>query len=292
MAIDFYKVKFYLLASMFCACGDLVFKWSSCVLGCYNRSVGLLVFNMRALGWNCRGLPRSVNALCEIVWRWDPNFVFLSETKLKKKAMDRAKRKMGFVYGLVVPKSDKSGGLAMLWKENINLEIMGYAVNFIDAIVTEADLGLKWRITGFYGHPKAHKRKESWDQLKALNLKFQLPWIYFGDFNEILSMNKKMGGVQRSQRQMDEFRDAVNSYGFKDLGYNGLDYTWCNMQEGENRMYIRLDRALATSKWMEQFKEARVYHIVDSTLDHCALLVSDSYHPQPPRKHCFHFEAM
>ena len=96
----------------------------------------------------------------------------------------------------------------------------------------QADLGLKWRITGFYGHPKAHKRKESWDQLKALNLKFQLPWIYFGDFNEILSMNKKMGGVQRSQRQMDEFRDAVNSYGFKDLGYNGFDYTWCNMQEG------------------------------------------------------------
>ena len=78
---------------------------------------------------------------------------------------------------------------------------------------------------------------------------------------------------------MDEFRDAVNSYGFKDLGYNGLDYTWCNMQEGENRMYIRLDRALATLEWMEQFKEARVYHIVDSTLDYCALLVSDSYHP-------------
>ena len=77
--------------------------------------------------------------------------------------MERAKRKVGFVYDLVVPKSDKSGGLAMLWKENINMEIMGYAVNFIDAIVTEADLGLKWRIIGFYGHPKAHKRKESWD---------------------------------------------------------------------------------------------------------------------------------
>ena len=74
---------------------------------------------------------------------------------------------------------------------------------------------------------------------------------------------------------MDEFRDAVNSCGFKDLGYNGTNYTWCNMQEGENRMYFRLDWALATSEWMEQFKEARVYHIVDSTSDHCALLVSE-----------------
>ena len=159
-------------------------------------------FIIRALGWNCRGLgtPRSVNALCEIVRRWDPNFVFLSETKLKKKAMESAKRKVGFVYGLVVPKLDKSGGMALLWKENINLEIMGYVGNFINAIVTEADSGLKWRIIGFYGQPEAHKRKESWDQLKALNRKFQLPWICFGDFNEILSMNEKMGGVQRSQR--------------------------------------------------------------------------------------------
>ena len=224
--------------------------------------------------------------------QWDPNFVFLSKTKLKKKAMERAKRKVGFVYGLVVPKSNKSGGLAMLWKENINLEIMGYAGDLIDTIVTEADSRLKWKITGFYGRPEAHKRKESWDQLKALNRKFKLPWICFGDFNEILSMNEKMGGVQRSQRQMDEFRDAVNSCGFKDLGYNGSDYMWCNMQERENTMYIRLDQALATSEWMEQFKETHVYHIVDSTSDHCALLVSDSYHPQPLRKRRFHFEVM
>ena len=204
---SFCKVKFCLLASVFYACGYLVFKWFGCVLDCCNRSVGLLAFIMRALGWNCRGLgtPRLVNALHEIVRQWDPNFVFLSETKLKKKAMERAKRKVGFVYGLVVPKLDKSGGLAMLWKENINLEIMGYAGNFIDAIVTEANSSLKWRITGFYGHQEAHKRKESWDQLKALNRKFQLPLICFEDFNEILSMNKKMGGVQRSQRQMDEF---------------------------------------------------------------------------------------
>ena len=78
--------------------------------------------------------------------------------------MESAKRKVGFVYGLVVPKSDKSGGMTLLWKENINLEIMGYAGNFINAIVTEADSGLKWRIIGFYGQPEAHKRKESWDQ--------------------------------------------------------------------------------------------------------------------------------
>ena len=82
----------------------------------------------------------------------------------------------------------------MLWKKDIKLEIMGNVGNYIDAIIVESQSGFKWRITGFYGHPKMHQRKESWEQLKALNRKFQLPWIFFGDFNQISSAREKMGG--------------------------------------------------------------------------------------------------
>ena len=144
----------------------------------------------------------------------------------------------------------------MLWKKEFNLDIMGYAGNYIDAIVMESILGLKWRITGFYKHPETHKRKESWDQLRALNKKFHLPWMCFGDFNEVLSMIEKMGGMQRPQRHIDEFRATINECGFKDLGYNGPNYTWCNMQEGERRMYLRLDPDFATLDWIDHFKEA------------------------------------
>ena len=48
---------------------------------------------MRVLGWNCRGLgnPRSVRALRSLMQQWDFDFVFLSETKLKKNNMDKKK---------------------------------------------------------------------------------------------------------------------------------------------------------------------------------------------------------
>ena len=76
-------------------------------------------------------------ALREMVQRWDPNIVFLMETKLKMSAMKREKEKAGFIFGLIVPKAQNCVGLAILWKKDIKLEIIGYAWNFIDAIVID-----------------------------------------------------------------------------------------------------------------------------------------------------------
>ena len=175
--------------------------------------------------------------LGELVQQWDPNVVFLMETKVKKKAMEKVMEKIKFVNGLVMPSEVRSGGLAMLWKREVQVEIMGYSRNHIDAIVTKHVSSNRWRITGFCGHLETHKRKESWEELATLNRKFKLPWLCFGDFNEILSISEKMGGTLRSHRQMEGFREVVNICCFKDLEYSGPNFTWCNMQEGDNRVY-------------------------------------------------------
>lgn len=91
---------------------------------------------------------------------------------------------------------------------------------------------------------------------------------------------------------MDRFRDVVNFCGFKDLCYSGSDFTWCNMQTGDSWVYLRLDRALATSEWIDKFGEVRVNHLVESTSDHCALLVADHRVPKQPHARRFHFEAI
>ena len=99
-----------------------------------------------------------------------------------------------------------------------------------------------------------------------------------------------MGGAPRWQMQMDGFTKVLNVYGFKDLGYSGPNFTWCNLQEGDNRVYLRLDRAFATNDQINMFNGTRVLHLVDLTSDHCALLIADTIAVQPPQKHRFHFE--
>ena len=94
---------------------------------------------MISLGWNCWGLGnlRTVRVLGELVQRWNPNIIFLSETKIKKKAMEKIMEKINFGNGLIVPRKGRGGGLALLWKREVDLEIMGYSRNHIDAIVSD-----------------------------------------------------------------------------------------------------------------------------------------------------------
>lgn len=79
-----------------------------------------------------------------------------------------------------------------------------------------------------------------------LQSRSSLPWLCISDFNEVLHAEEQIGGVGRTERQMEGFRDAVSVCGFTDLGYIGLPYTWDNMQHGDRNVKVRLDRDLLT----------------------------------------------
>ena len=150
-----------------------------------------------------------------------------------------------------------------------------------------------WRATGFYGHPNASKRPTSWQLLEALKNQCTMPWIVFGDFNEITHQHEKLGWKERELNQMEGFRESLSKCGLFDLGFVGQRFTWCNERFGEQRTLLRLDRMVANSSWSELYPEARVYHRSMSSSDHCLLYLS--LKNILPRKHVkkrFQFEAM
>ena len=234
---------------------------------------------MSLLSWNCQGLRnlRSVNALKEVVRRKGPNIVFLMETKSNDEWMVVVRDKCGFKHGLFVSSNGSSGGLAMLWKENVKLDIQtwvdGGSMSHIDAWVDGGSGVGRRHLTGFYGHPEAGRRLESWAKLKHLRTTSSLLWLVIGDFNELMGMSEKKGGSNRPRRQMANFVEDVNWCGLKDIGFIGPNFTWLYERSDRSQIRERLDRALATTDWVYLFPMARLHHLTSTALDHSPLVL-------------------
>jgi exonuclease III len=238
---------------------------------------------MKILSWNCRGLgnPRTVRDLCRLVKEKRPTMVFLMETILKKKKMERIRCKMGFDNMLVVDCIGKSGGLALLWKIDEGVEIQNYSCRHINAIVRSKPDGGSWKFTGFYGHPDASKRNEAWALLRHLAPMDPEPWMCVGDFNEILFSSEKWGGKNRSRGLMKDFHDTLSECNLVDLGFRGPKFTWNNGRDGDAFVQERLDRVVANEGWSVQFPKADI--LVEGALssDHLPIIVTLQEEPRP-----------
>lgn len=117
------------------------------------------------------------------------------------------------------------GGLALFWKNDVDLNVEPSSLNHIDVLINKGKADV-WRLTGFYGHPVTQRRVESWNLIRSLLGKFSAPWLCAGDFNEITKTHEKKGGRLRPDFQMKNFRDALDECGLMDLGHVGSKYTW------------------------------------------------------------------
>ena len=184
--------------------------------------------SMKILSLNCHGLgiPEVVQELRCLIREEDPKLLFLSKTKLDWDGFRRLKRKLDFQLGFEVPIVGLGGGLALLWCDNVDIDIQTSSPHHIDALLNQNSI--VWRFTGFYGHPETSKRGESRDIMRQLHTSHSLPWFLIGDFNEILHSDEYWGSGSRPFNQIAEFTRVVDDYSLIDLGYRGPKYTWCN----------------------------------------------------------------
>lgn len=97
--------------------------------------------------------------------------------------------------------------------------------------------------------------------------------------------------AQRDRWQI--FRDALDDCDLQDLGFIGLPFTYDNGRDGVANVKVRLDRAVADSRWRDMFADASLHHLVSSRSDHCSILLEikkESWERNKPR--VFRYEIM
>lgn len=132
---------------------------------------------MKILSWNVRGLgnPRTVYRLRNKLREINPQILFLRETKICAKKMEVVRRKCGFVHDIIISVNRSKGGLSLGWKQNDMVILCSFSNHHIDVEIQEDDGDVKWRFTGFYGHPEERLHSSTWNLLKRLGQDQRLP---------------------------------------------------------------------------------------------------------------------
>ncbi|CAA7062291.1 unnamed protein product [Microthlaspi erraticum] len=212
------------------------------------------------------GNPWTVRRLKEIRKRVDPDIIFLSETKNPDPFVMTKVESLGYHnIAFVSPSSVASGGLSLLWKQEIPLDIISSCTNYFDTQITYE--GLVFYSTFVYGDPERATRKQVWDQLIGLAQVRDDPWFLSGDFNDIINNSEKEGGPIRDEGTFSDFRTFLSEGDLYDLRHSGCCLSWRG-RRNNHLVKTRLDRALSNNEWAELFPSGRCEYLRFEGSDH------------------------
>ncbi|KAF7812122.1 endonuclease/exonuclease/phosphatase family protein [Senna tora] len=125
----------------------------------------------------------------------------------------------GFDYHFCVEAEGTKRGLILYWKNSINITIADYCPYWIHALA-RVPSGKNFVLTGVYGPPTRNRRHFLWEFLMSIIVR-HLPWMVFGDFNQVGSLAEK-----QSKRQIisgaQELLNTVHVCGLIDVPAHGV----------------------------------------------------------------------
>nr|POE95151.1 hypothetical protein CFP56_25269 [Quercus suber] len=103
-------------------------------------------------------------------------------SNLKKNAyLERLPCHLGFDNLFIVPRRNLSGGLALLWMNELDLHIHTFSPRHIDAVVNPR-IDDTWRFMGFYEALEVSNWEDSWTVLRHLGSHLDMPWNDVADW--------------------------------------------------------------------------------------------------------------
>ncbi|XP_019199070.1 PREDICTED: uncharacterized protein LOC109192823 [Ipomoea nil] len=218
----------------------------------------------------------------------NPSLICLLEPKVSGNQANKLCNSFGFDEWIRVEAVGFSGGIWILWKNYISIEIIRTNPQYISVQVNDCEMG-PWVLSLVYGSPCQSLKRKMFAELSHQNLDPQPSWLAVGDFNAVTGHEEVSNPASFSSTRCSDFNDWIFRQGLIDLGYEGSKYTWKRGTNTETFKGARLDRALGNLDWKIKFPDAAVVHLPMLCSDHCLLLVNTRKTRTIPASRSFRF---
>ena len=92
-----------------------------------------------------------------------------------------------------------------MWGNDVSVNLLSKSLHHIDVYITLQNM-TTWRLSGVYDWPDDYNKHMTWELLQKLYSSPQMPWLYCGDFNEVLFSKEKKRGLLKSFNKMERLR--------------------------------------------------------------------------------------
>lgn len=210
---------------------------------------------MKITTWNVRGLlaPNKSRLVKRAMARISSEVILLQETKLN---MDKASRFLLSCKnwdGFFQETNGFAGGLATLWDlDKVLIKLIQKSENWIFCWVKFLIEDIEFPLFNVYGPTKTEDKLKVWIEItERIKTTDWEKAVVVGDFNALLDIDEKKGGLRMSNRIMQYFRDFVsNNHLFDVVPKNGC-FTWTNRRAKFASILERLDRFFVGPFWVE-----------------------------------------
>ena len=144
--------------------------------------------------WNVQGAASGVFrcSFKTIIRNYDSSMVVLMEPRTSGAKADNFIKKSGFEYSHRVEAVGFSGGIWLLWRSSIEVEVSSNHRQFIHFKICMNKSFVSW-VTVVYASPNPMLRRQLWSHMEYLAPSIRGPWLIGGDFNSILYASEKQG---------------------------------------------------------------------------------------------------
>ncbi|XP_074278270.1 uncharacterized protein LOC141601863 [Silene latifolia] len=171
------------------------------------------------------------------------------------KARTESKKKLGFLTTNSENGYHQGGRVWLMWDPNLyQVDVLDITAQCIHSKVFDKMNKVYFWVTMVYGFNKLQERESLWERLKCYALQCDGSWVVCGDFNNIVSVDERIGGTEVTWAEMAPMRTMMSDCNLFEPKVKCSFYTWNNKHEADTKVYSRLDKSLAAN-----------YHIVVQT---------------------------